>query len=199
MNSPWKTIADLMPAIGFFGVFFISGSDMIAATWGLIAGLLLQFLIYKVNSIPIPKWLLSLAVLALALAGLTLVFQDSGFIKLRPTIVGLLIASLLLGSVLLRRNIIKMIVGSMINFPDKTWNTIAVLWCLPLIANALLNLVMANLLPWPNFNFTDETWVFYRLVGGFVVTGLSLGLTIGYIILTKQHKHLTGPGDSSES
>ena len=198
-HNTWKTIADLLPAIGFFGVFFIAGRDMLPASWGLVAGIGLQLFIYKIQGIPIPKWMLGLSVFAVALAGLTLYFQDPYFIKLRPTFVGLLIAAVVIGSVLIRKNIFKALLGKVLAFPDRTWNMIAILWSVPIIINALLNLVMANILTWPNFNFEDDTWVYYRMVGGFVVTGVSLGLAVGYVILTKQHKNLSFGEDANQT
>ena len=193
MTNRWKTIADLLPVIGFFGVFFFFGRDIILATGALVVGLLLQLAIYKLNRFEIPKWMLILTVVALAFASLTLLFQDPHFIKLRSSITGFLVGCFFVGSVLIKKNILKIIVGKVLIFPDRTWNHITILWSIPIFINAAANLVIANLMPGMNFQFSDDVWMTYRALGGLLVVGSSFALVIAYCALTKQRPRF---GDS---
>ena len=186
MNDKWKSIADFLPALGFFGLFFLFGRDMMTATAGLVVGLIAQIAIYKFRSIPIQTWMWIVLGIGVFFGALTLLFQNPTFIKLRPSIVGGLLGVLIVGSVLIKKNIFKGLLGRFLNYPTKTWNVVAILWSLPIFGNALLNLVIANQVPWWNLGFTDDFWVTYRLVGGFFVVGLSFGLVATYLFLTKQ-------------
>ncbi|MYD44661.1 MAG: hypothetical protein F4W90_12340 [Gammaproteobacteria bacterium] len=181
-----KTIADLLPAIGFFGVFFIYERDMIVATVGLASGLAVQLLIYAVIKEAIPTWMKVLTAIAFVFAGLTLLFNDPNFIKIRASISGFLIACFFAGSVLINKNVLQAILGKFLIFPQKTWNVVTLLWSVPIFGNALLNLFMANLLPWPNWAIADDTWMTYRFISGFFVTAASFGFVFLYLFLTKQ-------------
>ncbi|MCY4093756.1 MAG: septation protein IspZ [Gammaproteobacteria bacterium] len=181
-----KTLADLLPAIGFFGVFLILGRDMILATTGLLVGLLLQLVIYKLIHQPIPKWMKILTVVALVFAAMTLVFRDPDFIKIRSSVSGFLIGCFFVGSVLIKKNVLELMLGKMIVFPSKTWNMITLLWSVPIFLNAGLNLFFANLVPGINWQISDDMWMGYRAVSGFIVVGVSFGLVILYLVATKQ-------------
>ena len=181
-----KTLADLLPAIGFFGVFFFFGRDMIFATTGLLVGLLVQLVIYKSIRQVIPIWMKILLGIAFVFATMTLVFRDPDFIKIRSTISGFLVGCVFLGSVLIKKNILELILGKMLIYPTRTWNVMTILWSIPIFLNAGLNLFLANLLPWFDFGFSDDLWMSYRFVGSWVVMGTSFGLVIGYLAVTKQ-------------
>ncbi|MCY3858935.1 MAG: septation protein IspZ [Gammaproteobacteria bacterium] len=181
-----KTLADLLPMIGFFGVFLILGRDMILATSGLLVGLLLQLVIYKLIHQPIPKWMKILTVVALVFAAMTLVFRDPDFIKIRSSVSGFLIGCFFVGSVLIKKNVLELMLGKMIVFPRKTWNMITLLWSVPVFLNAGLNLFLANLVPGINWQISDDMWMGYRAVSGFIVVGVSFGLVILYLVVTKQ-------------
>ena len=181
-----KTLADLLPAIGFFGVFLLFGRDMILATTGLLVGLIVQLAIYKLISQPIPKWMKILTVIALVFAAMTLVFRDPDFIKIRSSISGFLIGCFFVGSVLIKKNVLELMLGKMIMFPSKTWNMITLLWSVPIFLNAGLNLFLANLVPGINWQISDDMWMGYRAISGFIVVGVSFGLVILYLVVTKQ-------------
>ena len=192
----WKTVADLLPAIGFFGVFLLFGRDMILATTGLLCGLIAQLVIYKLIRQAIPTWMKILTVIAFVFAVMTLLFRDPDFIKIRSSITGFLVGCFFVGSVLIRKNVLQLILGKMMLFPQRTWNVITVLWSLPIFVNAGLNLIIANQLPWLSWEFSDDAWMGYRFVSGFVVTGASILLVIVYLVATKQKPKMGGTGNA---
>lgn len=193
-----KTLADLLPAIGFFGVFLLLGRDMILATTGLLIGLVIQLAIYKLIRQPIPKWMKILTVIALVFAAMTLVFRDPDFIKIRASVSGFLIGCFFAGSVLIKKNVLEIMLGKMIMFPRRTWNMITLLWSVPIFLNAGLNLFLANLVPGINWHISDDVWMGYRAVGGFVVVGVSFGLVILYLVATKQRPQFGDAVNSPE-
>ena len=195
-----KTLADLLPAIGFFGVFLVFGRDMIIATTGLLIGLLAQLAIYKLIRQAIPTWMKILTVIALVFAAMTLVFRDPDFIKIRSSVSGFLVGCFFVGSVLIKKNVLQLILGRMIVFPSRTWNIITLLWSVPIFLNAGLNLFLANLVPGFDWHISDDAWMGYRAISGFVVIGVSFGLVILYLVLTKQRPQfgdaINSPEDS---
>lgn len=193
-----KTLADLLPAIGFFGVFLLFGRDMILATTGLLVGLLTQLVIYKLIRQVIPTWMKILTFVALVFAAMTLVFRDPDFIKIRSSISGFLVGFFFIGSVLIKKNVLKIILGKMIVFPSRTWNVITLLWSIPIFLNAGLNLFLANLVPGFDWQISDDAWMGYRAISGFVVAGASFGLVILYLVITKQRPQFGDDSHTSE-
>lgn len=194
-----KSVADFAPAIGFFGVFFVFGRDMITATAGLAVGLVAQLAIYALIREKIATWMKILTVIALIFAGMTLIFDDPNFIKIRSSVSGFLVGCFFAGSVLIKKNILQIMLGKFINFPQRTWNIVTLLWSVPIFVNAGFNLFMANLLPWPNWALSDDVWMSYRVVSGFVVTGLSFGFVLAYLFATKQKPRFSDPSDSADA
>lgn len=192
-----KSAADLLPVIGFFGVFFFFGRDIMIATTGLVIGLCTQIVIYLLLRIPIPTWMKVLTGIGVFFAVITLLFNDPVFIKVRSTVTGTLVGCVFLGSVLIKKNILQMILRHVIDFPQKTWNMITMLWVIPIFGNAALNLVIANQMPGVDMEFSHDTWMTYRLVGGFVVVATSLALVAIYLYLTKQKPQFTIEGSAT--
>ena len=188
-----KSVADLLPVFGFFGVFFFFGRDIMVATSGLVAGLCTQIVIYLILRIRIPTWMKVVTSIGLFFAVVTLIFDDPVFVKVRSSVTGSLIGLILIGSVLIKRNVLELILREFVHFPKPTWNAITILWSLPIFANAALNLVIANQMPGINMEFSHDTWMTYRLVSGFGVVLLSFGLIALYLILTRQKPMLSMP------
>ena len=103
-----KQLFDYLPVVVFFGLYFLSGRDIMLATWGIIAATSFQVvagrLIWR-------RWhRLHLMVLAVTLVfgGLTLLLRDDVFIKWRPSIISFVLAAVLLGGHFLReRNLLQ--------------------------------------------------------------------------------------------
>ena len=91
-----KQIVDLIPMAAFVLVFI--WKDIFAATMALLVGLIIQIAIYKMARWEVQKYMYVILVIALASGGLTLILQDSMFIKLRSTIVSVFISILIGGS-----------------------------------------------------------------------------------------------------
>lgn len=97
---------------------------------------------------------------------LTLIFEDETFIKLKPTIVSLILAGGLLLGQLLKKNLLKSILGEAIGLPlsDVGWRKLTNLWILMFTILAL-----ANELAWRNLS--TDGWVAFKTFG---LTGITL-------------------------
>ena len=97
-------------------------------------------------------------------AGLTLYFDNSLFIKIKPTVVTLLFAALIAGGRLLGRNPLAAIIGKQITLTAQGWRAISWLWVTMFVISAISNEVAWRILS------TDD-WITFKVFG---LTGISL-------------------------
>jgi intracellular septation protein len=173
MSSTSSAPRWLKPAIDYgpLAVFFIAyvGFGLMAATAALIAASLIVL---------IPAWLVErrvpvipviTAVLVGIFGGLTLWLQDETFIKMKPTIVQLLFAAILAGSVGLGRPVLKPLLGPMMPpLSDAAWRQFTLRYALFFVAMAGLNELVWR-------TQSTDIWVVFK------VFGLS-GLTFLFIL-----------------
>lgn len=162
-----KQLFDYLPVVVFFGLYFLSGRDIMLATWGIIAATSFQViagrLIWK-------RWhRLHLMVLAVTLVfgGLTLLLRDDVFIKWRPSIISFVLAAVLLaGHFLRQRNLLqrlceKLMVsgfGYVVALPRRDWSRLNLAFILYFVGLGALNLYIAH-------NFSTDFWVNFKLFG----------------------------------
>ena len=183
-----KQIVDLIPMAAFVLVFI--WKDIFAATMALLVGLIIQIAIYKMARWEVQKYMYVILVIALASGGLTLILQDSMFIKLRSTIVSVFISILIGGSQFVgEKNILERLLGVALTLPRRAWRELAWLWVFVLMVNALLNIFIT-------YQFSDTFWVSYRVASGFVVPIVLLILAAIYLKLTGQTPKLSSPSPS---
>lgn len=153
-----KFLFDLFPVILFFIAFkfsgiFVATAVAIAATFAQIG-----WLWFRGRKIDTMLWV-SLCIITV-FGGLTLVFQDETFIKWKPTILYWAFASALIGGVLLlRKNLIRTLMGAQMTLPDPVWNKLNWSWAGFFVFMGLLNLAVA-------YNFSTDDWVNFKLFGG---------------------------------
>ncbi|MEM9878754.1 MAG: septation protein IspZ, partial [Pseudomonadota bacterium] len=89
--------------------------------------------------------------------GLTLYFDNEQFIQIKPTIMNLLFAVVLLGGYAFKKLYLKMLLGlAMPPLEEKGWRVLTVNWGLFFIFLAVLNEIF-----WRSFSF--ETWLNLKL------------------------------------
>lgn len=91
--------------------------------------------------------------------GLTLWLHDPWFIKLKPTVLNLAFALvLLIAQIGFRKNLIRSIMGAQVRMADTRWNQLLWAWSGFFVAMAALNLWVAN-------QFSEAIWVQFKLFG----------------------------------
>ncbi|WP_332673247.1 septation protein A [Aromatoleum sp.] len=186
-----KILFDLLPVILFFVAYKLAGGNPeaareLAAAWlgsGVSvaqAPILLATVVAIVATIGQIAWVwarhrkvdttlwISLAII-LVFGGATLVFQNPTFIKWKPTALYWLFGCVLSLSVLLfRRNLIRKMLEAQVKLPDPVWTRLNFAWAAFFIAMGALNLYVA-------YNFSEETWVDFKLFGG-------MGLMLAFVL-----------------
>lgn len=177
---PARLALDLGPLLVFFlvnafyGIFAATAAFMAAVAVSLIAS---RALFGKVSPMPAVT-----AVLVMVFGGLTLLLQDETFIKLKPTVLYLLFAALLVAGLAFDRLFLRMLMGEALALDDAGWRKLTVRW-----AGFFVFLAGLNELVWRTMS--TDFWV------GFKVFGL-LPLTFAFAVLqiALLHKHAGDAG-----
>lgn len=162
-----KLLADFLPILIFFVAYKLG--DIYVATGAAIAATVVQLLWLRATGKRIePMHWLSLVIIVV-FGGATLLFQNETFIKWKPTVLYWLFAAVLAaGTLFLRRNLIRSMLGGQLALPDAVWGRLNLAWMGFFMAMGALNLYIAS-------NFATETWVNFKLFG-------SLALTVAFVI-----------------
>ena len=161
MKNNIKLALEFIPLIIFFiansnyGIFIATISFMLATT---IAVPTLWFLTKKIPYVPIIG-----GVFILFFGGLTLILQDDIFIKLKVTIVNFLFGTILMTSILLKKNLLRYIMGSAIEMTEKGWETLTIRW-----AGLFFFLGILNEIIWRTQ--TTDFWVSFKVFGIMPIT-----------------------------
>ena len=171
-----KFLFDLFPVILFFTAFKLA--DIYVATAVAIGATFLQIGLLALlrRKIDTMLWI-SLGIIVV-FGGATLLLRDETFIKWKPTVLYWLFGAVLAGAdLLLRRNLIRSMLGTQVQLPDPVWRKLNWSWVAFFALMGAANLLVA-------FNFTTDQWVNFKLFGG---TGLMLLFVIGQALFLARH------------
>lgn len=130
------------PIIFATAVFMVAMAISLALSW---------LLLRKIAVMPLVT-----GVVVLIFGGLTLYFQDSTFIKMKPTIVNALFGATLLGGMLFGQSLLKYVFGEVYRLQPKGWQILTLRWGVFFFVLAALNEIV-----WRNFD--DNTWVAFKV------------------------------------
>lgn len=152
-----KILLDFLPILLFFGAFKLY--DIYVATGVLMAATVVQMgITYAIDRKLQTMHKITLA-LVLGFGTLTLLLHDERFIKWKPTV---LYAAMAIGLAfalwVLRKNFLKLLLGSQLELPEPVWQRLNVAWIVYCSFMALANAYVAA-------NFSTEAWVNFKLWG----------------------------------
>jgi len=155
--NPWLKLALEIGPLGLFfyanarfDIYVATAVFMVAITISVIA---MWLLIRRVPILPLVT-----GVFVLVFGGLTLLLQDELFIKLKPTIVNLLFAAILLGGLAFGKSFLKSLLGEMFPMREAGWRILTLRWALFFVLLAVLNEIVWR-------NFPTDTWVAFKVFG----------------------------------
>jgi len=162
-----KFLFDLFPIILFFVAYKFAGifaatAVAIAATVGQIG-----WVWFRHRKVDTMLWV-SLAIVTV-FGGATLLFQNPTFIKWKPTVLYWFFAgALIFSAVVLKKNLIRKMLEAQMKLPEPIWGTLNLVWAGFFGLMGVLNLFIA-------YNFSEDTWVNFKLFGG-------MGLMIVFVL-----------------
>ncbi len=157
----------LRPTIeyGPLGVFLIAyyKFDLIAATGAFMVATVVALAASYIFERRVPIVLVVTAVIVMVFGGLTLIFDDDRFIKMKPTIVQALFAVVLLGGLAIGRPLLKPLLHAAWQLTDQGWRSLTLRFGLFFAAMAVINEIVWR-------TQTTDFWVNYKVFGALVIT-----------------------------
>ncbi len=152
-----KILIDFFPILLFFGAY--KGFDIYVGTAVLMAATVVQMgLIYTIDRKLTVMHKVTLA-LVLVFGALTLGLHDDRFIKWKPTVLYAAMAIALAVSLwIMKKNILKMLLGSQLELPSQVWGRLNVVWVVYCAFMSLINAYVAAY-------YSTEAWVNFKLWG----------------------------------
>ena len=180
MNKSFlKFITDFGPLLIFFIVYYKSGKDLTAAIPPLIiATIIAVALVYFIEK-KIPYVPLIGGIVITLFGGLTLYFNNPIFIYMKPTIVNLIFACVLIVSnILYKKNFLKIFLQSAFQLDDIGWNKLNFRWAYFFLFLAFLNEIVWRTQP-------EVIWVNFKVWGILPITFI---FTVIQVPLINRHK-----------
>ena len=152
----YKSLLEMGPLILFFVVNYFYG--IFAGTAILVVSTIISLIVSKLLYKSIPM-LAAFGCVAVVLFGsLTLIFDNDLFIKIKPTVVSLIIAGILLLGKVMGKNPLALVMQSSITLEEEGWTKLTWLWVFMFIVMAI-----ANEIAWRNL--TTDQWVSFKAFG----------------------------------
>ncbi len=175
LNPLLKLAIEVGPLVVFFlvnakaGIFAATAAFMVAIT----ASLTINYLLLK----RVPVLPLVTGAFVLVFGGLTLALHNEMFIKLKPTIINGLFATILISGLAFGKLFLKSIADSVLELTDRGWRILTVRWAVFFVVLALLNEFVWR-------NFSTDAWVSFKLFG---IMPLTLVFSIAQMPLLNRH------------
>ena len=154
---------DYAAVVVFALVYFLGGRDFMKATVAIVITSVIALLIGLIVERRIAWLPLFVGAMAALFGGLTLIFHDTRILKIKPTVINLILAGVLFGGLALKRNPLKMLLGEALTLPDEVWRKLTVRFGLLYVVLAIVNIVIWR-------TQSEATWVLFKTFGLEVMT-----------------------------
>jgi intracellular septation protein len=182
-NATVRAIVDYGGLVLFVAAYFLTGKDMIKATWGLMAGSVLGVVVGYVFERRVAPMPLFTAVAALLFGGLALVFHNSSIVKMKPTAINLVFGFALLGGAAMRKNPLKALLGEALHMDAPAWRILTIRYGILFIVQAIVNEIFWRTQP-------EALWVTFHMP---VLLAMSVIFSISQAPFMMKHAHDTDP------
>ena len=175
MNKSFlKFITDFGPLLIFFTIYYKSGNNLTIAIPPLIIATITAVAVMYFVDKKVPYVPLIGGVVITFFGGLTLYFDNPIFLYIKPTIVNIIFASILIVSkIFYEKNFLKFFFQAAFKLDDTGWSKLNFRWAYFFIFLAVLNEIVWRTQP-------EATWVNFKVWGilpiTFIFTALQLPL-----------------------
>ena len=167
-----KLSIDLGPLLIFFGAYLAGG--IYWATGALMIAMIVALAAARLVLGHVSPALIATAVLVEGFGAMTLWLHDPSFIKMKPTIINIIFAAVLLGGLAAGKPLLKILLGEALRLTDEGWRILTVRW-----AVFFLGLAVLNELIWRNLS--EATWASFKVFGILPLTMLFFACQWGLI------------------
>lgn len=186
-----KFLVELGPLLVFFITNWQAGKYLAdpkqAIFWGtgfFIVATMISLLASRILFGRVPVMPLVSGVVVLIFGGLTLWLQDELFIKLKPTIVNGIFATVLFGGLMFGHSLLRYLFGDVFALTDEGWKKLTFRWACFFVFLAILNEVAWRVL-------TTDQWVTFKVFG---IMPITMAFAISQVGLLQRHA-LNPPAD----
>lgn len=173
---PWlRPLVDYGPLAAFFAVYWLA--DLLAATVAIMAATAVALALAFIFERRVPPMPLVTAAIVGVFGGLTLWLNDETFIKMKPTIVQLIFAAVLLGGLAFRKPLLKPLLGNAWPLDEAGWHKLTLRFALFFIAMAALNEAVWR-------TQSTDFWVTFKVFG---ILGLTFVFVASQVFFMRAH------------
>ena len=176
MKSIYKLLIDIGPLAVFF--IFYTRSGLQASILPLMIATVIAVLFSYVLEKKIPIMPTVGAGIVLIFGGLTIYFDNEVFIKMKPTIINLIFAIILYGGMLVKKPLLKILLGAALRLEEEGWKILTYRWIGFFIALAVLNEIVWR-------TQSTDIWVNFKVFGILPITFI---FTMTQFPLIKKHQ-----------
>ena len=133
-------------------------AGIFVATGVFIPAVVVALIVSYVHTRHLPVMPLVTAAIVVVFGGLTLALQNETFIKLKPTIVYVLLGTVLLGGLAFRKPLLGMVFDAVFNLTDAGWRKLTLRWALFFFALAIVNEIVWR-------TQSTDFWVSFKVFG----------------------------------
>lgn len=163
--SGWLRLAlDLGPLLVFFSAYYLTDKNVFVATGIFMAATAVAMLVSRIKTGKVSAMLMFSGVMVLGFGGLTIWLHDESFIKIKPTLYYVMVASILLFGLWTGRPTLKLVLGHAYpGLSERGWALLSRNWAIFFLA-----LAGSNELVWRTMS--TEFWLGYKLWGALPAT-----------------------------
>ena len=167
MNKPTiKFISEFTPILIFFTIYFSSDHNLYAAIPPFVIATIISLGIIYFLEKKISIVALTSGILITLFGGLTLYFDNKIFFYIKPTIINLLFAAvLLLGKYFTKKPLLKIFFKNSFNLTDEGWNLLSYRWVAFFVFIAIMNEIVWR-------TQSEIFWVNFKVWGLFIISFL---------------------------
>ncbi len=180
MNKSFiKFVADFGPLLIFFIIYYKSGNNLTVAIPPLIISTIISVIVIYILEKKIPYVPLTGGILITFFGGLTLYFQNPIFLYMKPTIINVFFALILIISkIFFKKNILKFFFNTAFQLNELGWDKLNFRWAYFFIFLGILNELVWRTQP-------EATWVNFKVWG---VLPITFVFTAFQLPLINKHK-----------
>ena len=175
---------EFLPIVFFFVVYQMDGTTIeflgfsheldgiFSATLALMAATVLQVVLTRLITGHVEKRLWWLLAIVVVMGSLTVGLRNAEFLYWKPTVFNWALALAFLGfGIFSDKNLLERAMGSQLQAPKKVWSRLNITYAAYFAVVGTANIYVA-------YNYSEQTWVDYKLWSMFVFTGFILVVTM---------------------